>query len=153
MKVKVTGTLYASVGSIKKPFLPAGYFSGVLDMDNEIKDLEDLFDEGLNRFNADKYGDAIGIFSKVLDLNPEHSDALYYRAISWMNQKNFDRAIADFTQAVNQDPNDADAWIGRGEVWQRKGDVKHALDDFKKALELDPDNPGYKRLVSSLEEK
>jgi tetratricopeptide (TPR) repeat protein len=122
-------------------------------MDNEVSDLEDLFDEGLNRFNADKYGDAIRIFTKVLQIDPEHSDALYYRAIAWTNKGNFEQAIADFTEAVKNDPYDTDAWFGRGEAWQGKGDVKRALADFKKALNIDPGNPDYKRRVSDLEEK
>ena len=122
-------------------------------MDNEVSDLEDLFDEGLNRFNADKYGDAIRIFTKVLQIDPEHSDALYYRAIAWTNKGNFEQAIADFTQAVKNDPYDTDAWIGRGEAWQGKGDVKRARADFKKALHIDPGNPDYKRRLSDLEEK
>lgn len=48
-------------------------------MDNDV---EDLFDQGLNKFNIDAYDEAIKIFKKVLEMNPDHSDALYYRALA-----------------------------------------------------------------------
>ena len=119
-------------------------------MDNDV---EDLFDQGLNKFNIDAYDEAIKIFKKVLEMNPDHPDALYYRALAWAIKCNYNQAIADFTKAVEKDPFDTDSLIGRGEAWQSKGKVKRALADFKKALSIDPDNPYYQKLVDDLEEK
>jgi tetratricopeptide (TPR) repeat protein len=119
-------------------------------MDNDI---EELFDQGINRFNIDAYDEAIKIFKKVLQMNPDHPDALYYRALAWANKGDYIQAISDFTKAVEKNPFDTESLIGRGEVWQSKGNVKRALADFKKALDLDPYNPDYQKLVDDLEEK
>ena len=119
-------------------------------MDNDV---EDLFDQGLNKFNIDAYDKAIKIFKKVLEMNPDHPDALYYRVLAWANKGDYNQAIADLTKAVEKDPFDTDSLIGRGETWQRKGKIKRALADFKKALSIDPDNPYYQKLVDDLEEK
>ena len=119
-------------------------------MDNDV---EDLFDQGLNKFNIDAYDEAIKIFKKVLEMNPDHPDALYYRALAWAIKGDYNQAIADFTKAVEKDPFDTDSLIGRGKAWQRKGNVKRALADFKKALSIDPDNPYYQKLVDDPEEK
>jgi tetratricopeptide (TPR) repeat protein len=119
-------------------------------MDNDI---EELFDQGINRFNIDAYDEAIKIFKKVLQMNPDHPDALYYRALAWANKGDYTRAISDFTKAIEKNPFDTESLIGRGEVWQSKGNVKRALADFKKALEIDPYNPDYQKLVDDLEEK
>jgi len=119
-------------------------------MDNKV---EDLFDQGLNSFNVDLYDEAIKIFTKVLEMNPGHPDALYFRALAWANKRDFDQAIADFTKAAEKHPHDTDSLIGRGEAWQSKGKLKRALADFKKALSIDSDNPDYQKLVDDLEEK
>jgi len=119
-------------------------------MDNDI---EALFDQGINKFNVDAYDEAIKIFKKVLEMTPDHPDALYYIALAWANKGDDSQAIADFTKAVEKDPFDTDSLIGRGQAWQRKGKVKRALADFKKALSIDPGNPDYQVLVDVLEEK
>ena len=119
-------------------------------MDNDI---EELFDQGLDRFNIDEYDEAIEIFKKVLEMNPDHPDALYYIALAWANKGDYSQAIADFTKAMEKDPLDTDSLIGRGQAWKSKGKVKRALADFKKALNMDPDNPDYQKLVDDLEEK
>ena len=119
-------------------------------MDNDV---EELFDQGLNRFNIDLYAEAIEIFTHVLQKSPDHPDALYYRALAWFHQGNLDQSIADFTQAIEKDPQAADCFIGRGEVWLTKGIIKAALGDFKKALDIEPGNPDYRKLVKDLEDR
>jgi Tfp pilus assembly protein PilF len=116
-------------------------------------DIEGLFDEGIDLFNADEYDEAIKKFTDVLAEDPEHPDAQYYIAISWANKGKLDKAISEFTKAIEKDPNDTDSLIGRGEIWQSKGKLKQALADFKKALAMEPDKPDYKKRVYDLEEK
>jgi tetratricopeptide (TPR) repeat protein len=86
-------------------------------------------------------------------MNPDHPDALYYRAVARANNKDFDQAVSDFTKALEKDPYDADNHIGRGHTWESMGRLKQALADFKKALSIDPDNAEYQKLVDDLEEK
>lgn len=57
-------------------------------MDNDV---EDLFDQGLKKFNIDAYDEAIKIFKKVLEMNPDHPDALYYRALAWAIKGDYNR--------------------------------------------------------------
>jgi tetratricopeptide (TPR) repeat protein len=116
-------------------------------------DIEKIFDEGLDLFNADEYDEAIKKFSDVLTEDPDHPDAQYYIAVSWANKGEPGKAISEFTKAIEKDPDDTDALVGRGEIWQFKGKLKQALADFKKALIMDPDNPDYKKRVLELEEK
>ena len=97
-------------------------------MDNNV---EDLFDKGLDHFNIDLYAEAIEVFTQVLQMDPDHPDALYYRALAWFHKGDFDQSIADFTQAIEKDPYAA-CFIGCGEAWLGKGIIKQALDDFKK---------------------
>ena len=66
--------------------------------------LEDLFDQGLDRFNLDLYDEAGEVFTEVLELNPDHPDALYYRALAWFHKGDFDRAITDFTRGIEKNP-------------------------------------------------
>ena len=74
-------------------------------MDNNV---EELFDKGLDHFNIDLYPEAIEAFTQVLQMDPDHPDALYYRALAWFNKGDFDQSIADFTLAIEKDPYAAD---------------------------------------------
>ena len=116
-------------------------------------DVEILFDESLNSFTADEYDGAIKTLTRVLMIDPDHLDAQYYIALSWVNKENFNKALAEFTKAIEKNPHHTDAIISCVEAWRNKGNIKHALSDFKKALSMDPDNPDYKKLVFDLEEK
>ena len=115
--------------------------------------IEDLCDQGVDRFNIDLFDEAIEVFTKVLGMNPDHPDALYYRALARSNKGDFDQAIADFTAAIEKNPLDADCFIGRGEALQHKEKLKQALEDFKAALDIEPENADYKKLVNNLEER
>jgi len=119
----------------------------------ERKNIEDLFDKGVDYFNMDLYDRAIASFTEVLELDPDHPDALYYRAIARANNSDFNGAVSDFTKALEKDPYDTDSYIGRGQTWESMGRLKRALADFKKALHLDPDNADYQHLVDVLEKK
>lgn len=115
--------------------------------------IEDIFDKGVNHFNRDLYNEAIAYFTEVLEMDPDHPDALYYRAVARANNEEFDRAASDFTKALEKDPYDADIYIGRGQAWESMGRLKHSLADFKKALSIDPGNPDYRKLVNDLEKR
>ena len=56
-------------------------------------DVEDLFDQGLDRFNIDLYDEAIEIFTEVLASHPDHPDAMYYRALARSNKGDVDLAV------------------------------------------------------------
>ena len=116
-------------------------------------DVEDVFDSGVDFFNQDEYDRAIETFTKVLKMNPDHPDALYYRAMARVNSKDYDGAVQDFTQAIDKDSKDADSYVGRGETWERMGHFNRALADFKQALRLVPDSPDYRKRVGDMEKK
>jgi tetratricopeptide (TPR) repeat protein len=119
----------------------------------ELSNIEDLFDKGVDHFNMDLYDTAIAYFTEVLEMNPDHPDALYYRAVARANNKDFDQAVSDFTKALEKNPYDVDSHIGRGQVWESTGRLNRALADFKGALSIDPDSADYQKLVDDLEKE
>ena len=117
---------------------------------DSAEQLEQWLDEGLALFNADQFGAACELFSRVLERVPLHVEALYYRAVAHGHRGQWDDAIDDFSAALTADPQDADIWAARGEAWEEKHEYARALIDFEAALERDPDNPDFIQRVQQL---
>jgi len=86
------------------------------------------------------YALALADFNKVIELNPEDSDAYYNRGLTYKNRKNYDRAIDDYSVAIKLDSRYVDAYNNRGNVYGRKGEYKAAITDFNQTITLSPDN-------------
>ena len=89
-----------------------------------------------------EYASALADFNKVIELNPEDSDAYYNRGLTYKNQEDYDHAIDDYTLAIKLNPRYVNAYNNRGNVYGRKGDYKAAITDFNQTIFLSPDNAG-----------
>jgi tetratricopeptide (TPR) repeat protein len=53
----------------------------------------ELMRQAFEAFKQKKYPDAEKLFSQSLDINPSHAEALYYLAISYLQQSKYDQAV------------------------------------------------------------
>jgi len=58
-------------------------------------------------------GTALLLFDRCLDINKEHSDALFNRASVKLNQQNATGAIQDLNLYISLNPNDTEAYQNR----------------------------------------
>ena len=72
----------------------------------------------------------------VININPDHADAYFNRAILFENLLQYSNAIKDYTQAIALQPNYLMAYHYRGMVRFKMEDMYGALSDFTKALSL-----------------
>lgn len=90
----------------------------------------------------DLYGDkaaAIAAYTEDLKRNPQHVEALKYRATDYTELGQLDLAAADLTLALQLAPGDWDALIDRGNVYLKLGQFDRAMADLTKAVQVNPE--------------
>jgi hypothetical protein len=80
----------------------------------------------------------LSCIKKVLEQDPQATDALLARGHVHLHKGELDEAIADFTAVIALDEKSAAAYHGRGLARTDKGDYTGAKADFAAALHLDP---------------
>ena len=75
--------------------------------------------------------------TQAIRMNPNDSNAYYYRGLAYGKKGNYDEAIADFTKAITIDPPLASkinpafalAYVSRGLPYTEMGDYDKAIDE------------------------
>ncbi len=101
-----------------------------------------LFHEGVDSIDADSNREAIELFTRALELDPEMLDALIYRGFFRHGIGEREEALADFDSAIELDPHNAGTYQMMGVVLSDAQYDRHALELFNRVVELDPDYPG-----------
>ena len=96
---------------------------------------EEHFQRGLQLAKNKDYLQALGEFSRALEINPSHESSYYWRGVSQYRLNNYARAIDDFTIAINLAPRYL-YFHWRGATYFRLNNCAKAVDDFTKALRI-----------------
>ena len=87
-----------------------------------------------------EYQNAIGHYTKVIGLNPEHAEAYYSRGSIYSKRKEFPKAMQDFNKAIGLNLEHAEAYYSRGSTYLNIKEPSEAIQDFSKIITLDPGN-------------
>ncbi|MCD6548682.1 MAG: tetratricopeptide repeat protein [Thermodesulfobacterium sp.] len=104
-------------------------------------DIEELFLEGAKILTLKQFDKALEIFSKVLEMDPNHIKALEARAVIYMQKGEIELAQIDLERAISIEPENARLYFRLGQVYYRKKDLDKALELFTKAIDLEPVYP------------
>ena len=90
-------------------------------------------------FEADKmnYASSLDDFKKCLSLEPGNSEALYYRAGTYLNIRDYGKALADCDSVIAHNKKYENIYIIRGMILGRMGRKEEAIDNFCKGIEAD----------------
>ncbi len=102
------------------------------------QDIAGMFNQGEQKKNSGDYHTAIGFYTKVLNSEPAHLNALLQRAFCYSIEKNYQAAIDDYTKVIAAHPDHIWAYISRGSAYNKLKKFDVALTDFDKALSLNP---------------
>ena len=86
---------------------------------------------------------AVGIFSSILDEDPEDSEALNAMGIISAALENMTDAKIYFTKAIEAHPNNTLGYLNRSQLYKAQNDTQNALNDLNSAINIDsaqPDN-------------
>ncbi len=105
------------------------------------KDLNALIQLGNLYYDSNRYGDAVDIYGRALDLEPHNVDVLTDRGTSYWDLGQADAAIAEFQKALVVDPSHAQTLYNIGVVYLNgKNNPAEARKTWEKLL---ASNPGY----------
>jgi tetratricopeptide (TPR) repeat protein len=83
---------------------------------------------------------AIGVYSKIIENQPDEAAFYYNRGMVDVELKQYCKAIADYTEAIRLDPDDAGFFYERGAANSRQHAYDQAIADFSEAMRLGADD-------------
>jgi len=103
--------------------------------------IDDLLLEALKAHNENRFAEAIAVYSRILELQPDEliCSLIYkHRGMANFAQSNYDDAIVDFNKALELDPKSYKVAYYRGVVRSVLKQYSEAIDDYTMALEISP---------------
>ena len=97
-----------------------------------------VFQKGNFLMMLDQMDEAIEVYSRAIELNPNHAASYSNRGAAYWGKDELDLAIADYNKAIELDPELAQAYSNRGAAYWGKDELDLAIADYNKAIELDP---------------
>ena len=104
------------------------------------QDAESYFKTGQQLKDKEDYKGAIDAYTKAVELDPKHINALLQRAFCNNAQGNYDACVADYTAILANRPDHKFSHLSRGTAYYKLKKYKEALADFNRVIELDPEN-------------
>lgn len=88
-------------------------------------------------------GDAVAIFERLAELEPQNRRARYNLAVVELLAKRYRDAVATLTPVVAQNPHDSDSLDLLAEAYEALLDTPHAVAALRQAIVSSPDVPRY----------
>lgn len=99
------------------------------------------------------FADALGAYTRVLELNSANSSAKVRRGILLLAADQTDTVLAEASAALRGKPDDPVALTLRGAVREHRGHLDQAAADYAAALKSDPAQPDTLKLLARLKLK
>jgi predicted TPR repeat methyltransferase len=77
------------------------------------------------------------LYRRVLEMNPDHPQALHYAGVLAHQQGRNDEAVALVERSLALAPDQADWYSNQGIIFQSSGELDRAIDAFRRAIALD----------------
>ena len=81
---------------------------------------------------------AKNLYKKILKINPNHFESIFYLGVLLLESNNFDRAKQLFQKAIRIQPNYAPAYNNLGIIFNALEEAKNAISSYQKAIRLQP---------------
>jgi tetratricopeptide (TPR) repeat protein len=113
------------------------------------KDRASTYEEGLGTtqlqlavhyHKAGRLEQAEQLYSRILEIMPNNSDAIHLRGVVALQQGRNNDAANLIQRAIQLDPTRSIFYNNLGNVYKKKGQLEQAVSAYRKALKLNPDN-------------
>jgi tetratricopeptide (TPR) repeat protein len=107
---------------------------------SKLRQLQEYIQKGTKLLAEKKYKEAAGELEKALNINPNHTAALYYLGRAYFSMGDNAKAVEQYRKALKLAPNYAEIYIDLGLVNSSLNRPEEAISYYQKAIELSPDN-------------
>ncbi len=97
-----------------------------------------IITRGIMAAKSGNYYQAIKIYNKALEIDPNIALAYLSRGVSKMKLEDYSGAMTDFNKAIEINPRYAQAYLNRANLKVIMDEYSKAIEDYKKALEINP---------------
>lgn len=119
-----------------------------------LSEVEKTYADANRAFEKKDYLLATQLYSRVIEIDPQHKAAFVGRENARAAGMEFKQALEDYDLALSIDPQYVDAYLARGTTYWLSGNLDNATKDFRKTVELEPaDKFYYNRLATVLYER
>lgn len=121
----------------------------------EAKELtiDDLFGLGDLNHEIEDYDRAIKFYNKVLELEPENTDAISNSGLAYLCKGDDEKAFSLLHKALKIDPEDSLTWDCLGIAYEHVNEFKKAKEAYQKGLGLDPSDEYIQQHLTEINEK
>ncbi|CAN6331046.1 unnamed protein product [Urochloa humidicola] len=118
---------------------------------SDVQKAEDLKLKANEAFKANKFSQAIELYSQAIEVNG--SNAVYWanRAFAHTKLEEYGSAVQDATKAIEIDPRYSKGYYRRGAAYLAMGKFKEALKDFQQVKKICPNDPDATRKLKECE--
>ncbi|KAG2615781.1 hypothetical protein PVAP13_3NG037100 [Panicum virgatum] len=118
---------------------------------SDVQKAEELKLKANEAFKANKFSQAIELYSQAIELNS--SNAVYWanRAFAHTKLEEYGSAVQDATNAIEIDPRYSKGYYRRGAAYLAMGKFKEALKDFQQVKKICPNDPDASRKLKECE--
>jgi tetratricopeptide (TPR) repeat protein len=95
-------------------------------------------ERGIDYAMAGYHDEALYFFDRALRFDPQHADALHFKALSLQALGRSEEALGCLEQATQAEPESPNLWKARGEMLANHGHVALANHCFAEAARLAP---------------
>ena len=107
---------------------------------NSNRALIDQLTKGINYYGLGQYNQALLQFDKILAIEPNFTEALFYKGLTLQDSGHYEEAVQWYDKILSRDPNNVYALNNKGSALYKLGNFSEAIEYLDKALAIDPNN-------------
>ena len=101
------------------------------------QNVDELIEKGNNLIQSKNVNEAINVYSKAIDLDPNSSEAYFKRGEAYFLSENDKSAVEDYNKSISIDSLNPKVYFMRGQSNNYLGNKGDALNDYSRAINLD----------------
>lgn len=112
--------------------------------------VDERLQAGIEAMNRRALGEAVNVFSEVIDMAPDFAEGYNKRATVYYMQERYEESLEDCDKTLALNPIHFGALSGSGLVYLGLRDPVKALEFFKRAIAVNPNMPQVKQYIEDL---
>jgi tetratricopeptide (TPR) repeat protein len=114
--------------------------------------VDDLLRRGISEMDAERLGEAIATFTRVIELRPEFAEGWNKRATVYFLAGEYRRSLADCNEVIKRNPQHFGALSGYGQIYLQLDQPDKALEYFRRAIAVNPNLDDVQGIIERLEQ-